>query len=123
MITDNLKYQIERQIRFQTPEGYYHITTKQSKDSYYFYVGTEKELDDFELGKEFKDNELLKFRVSNHDAICGNSWSHRGVVLEYYNKDGYTIDNEHYTQDECQIAKLIVNEFVTYFKKNECINY
>ena len=77
-----MKNAIEKQLRYNLPEGFYHIHTSESKQSIYFYIGTEKQLDMYENGHQFKDGDLKKFRVSTHDAICGNSWSHEEVILK-----------------------------------------
>jgi hypothetical protein len=119
-MTNELKYQIEKQIRFNLPSDLFHITTKESKTSTYFYAGSEKQLDDFENGREFSDGELLKFRVSDHDAICGASWAHECTLVRYFQKSGYNIEingGETFdTLDEKEAAKIIVSNFMNYFK-------
>lgn len=115
-MTTELKNRIESQLRFNLPEGYFNICVKESKTSSYFYVGTEKQLEDFENGIEFKDGELLKFRVSDHDSICGASWAHESVILNYFGNTGYYLDHVDFSsKDENEIAKLIVKQFMNYF--------
>lgn len=119
-MTTELKYNIEKQIRFNFPSDIFHITTKESKSSVYFYCGSEKQLEDFENGKEFSDGELLKFRVSDHDAICGASWAHESCLVNYFQNTGYQVEvmgGETFdTFNENEAAKIIVKQFMNYFK-------
>ena len=75
----------------------------------------------YENGHQFTDDgTLLKFRVSDHDAYCGNSWSHEEVILRYIPGTGYIIadnDNDIESEDIAFIAKKIVEMFMVYFDK------
>ncbi len=109
--------QIAKQVKCN--KDLFFIDIKSSKSSHYFYFGTERQLNDFSEGKRLNDEDLIKFRVSDHEAICANSWSHESVILNYYPKSGWNLlldgDIEIDSNNDKEIANKIASHFSTYF--------
>ena len=115
---DEFLNQIARQIKFNLPENLFFITLKNSKTSHYFYIGTEKQLDMFSNDIPINENELLKLRISDHDAMCARSYSYADLLMRYFPKSGYHVigcnDFEIESKDENFLAKEIAKYFVKY---------
>ncbi len=84
------------------PDGYIVIDYKESKSSTYIYVALES-FKDKEVDED--DSNVFKFRISNHDAMCGRSMACADVVLNYFHELGYEINIDMFKLDSFENFK------------------
>ena len=112
---DEFLNEVARQIKFNLPDDLFFITLKESKTSQYFYIGNERQLDDYSNGIELDEDTFIKFRISDHHAVCARSYADESVILTCdlsgYYCDAFDADG----LNDQEIAKKIAEFFTRKF--------
>lgn len=91
------------------------IETGESKSSNYWFLWDNSNGDFPKNG--INENDAIKLRVSNHDAICGRSLTKYEVVYDFYIKTGYQVT----LNLDCWIEGLEKEEIM--IELNETFNF